>query len=225
MSPSTAQPRFGVGVGVFVLHPSDDQENRPADGVGSSEQPSERQYRFLLGQRIGSLGASTWGLPGGHLEHGESFEECAAREVAEETGLEVEKLRFLTATHDFFAAQSRSDDGPEKQQEKGQYYVTIFMTATVKAKNDQPASRAMPEAQLLEPNKCAGWDWISWPELVAYARPQLHALEGDQGAAVDGDAVQVEASDATGQTETASRTLFSPLISLLTQRPEAVPSL
>jgi 8-oxo-dGTP diphosphatase len=36
-----------------------------------------------------------WDLPGGHLALGESFEQCLAREVSEETGLEVEVERLL----------------------------------------------------------------------------------------------------------------------------------
>lgn len=35
------------------------------------------------------MGASYWLLPGGGLEYGESIEECAKRELQEETGLEV----------------------------------------------------------------------------------------------------------------------------------------
>jgi 8-oxo-dGTP diphosphatase len=37
----------------------------------------------------------TWDLPGGHLQVGELFEECLAREVEEETGLTIAPPRLL----------------------------------------------------------------------------------------------------------------------------------
>jgi len=43
--------------------------------------------------------AHSWGIPKGHLEPGESLEECAIREVFEETGVDVElhqKLKCVT---------------------------------------------------------------------------------------------------------------------------------
>jgi 8-oxo-dGTP diphosphatase len=37
----------------------------------------------------------SWDLPGGHLKVGESFEECLAREIEEETGLTIAPPRLL----------------------------------------------------------------------------------------------------------------------------------
>ena len=36
------------------------------------------------------------GWPGGYFEYMESFEECAKREVMEETGMEIQNIRFPT---------------------------------------------------------------------------------------------------------------------------------
>jgi 8-oxo-dGTP pyrophosphatase MutT (NUDIX family) len=42
---------------------------------------------------------SCWVVPGGHVDKGESFEQCALREVEEETGIKIEKK--LKANNDF----------------------------------------------------------------------------------------------------------------------------
>jgi 8-oxo-dGTP diphosphatase len=55
--------------------------------------------RVLLGLRKDSDGSGAWGLPGGYIEFGESFEECAVREVYEETGLQITDIEFVTATN------------------------------------------------------------------------------------------------------------------------------
>jgi len=44
---------------------------------------------------MGTIAELSYGFPGGHLEYGESFFECAARELREETGLILIQARFL----------------------------------------------------------------------------------------------------------------------------------
>jgi 8-oxo-dGTP diphosphatase len=51
--------------------------------------------KVLIGKRKGAHGAGEWAWPGGHLEYMESFEDCARREVMEETGIEIHNIRFL----------------------------------------------------------------------------------------------------------------------------------
>lgn len=77
---------------------------------------------------------------------GESFEECAIREVKEETGLDVKKIEYLTVTNNVLLDQP-----------KPCHYVTIFMRAVIEDEQQVP--------QNMEPNKCDGWDWYDWDNL------------------------------------------------------------
>ena len=52
-------------------------------------------FSLLLGQRAGGFGAGTWGLPGGHLEQGETILRAGARELEEETGIVAENMRVV----------------------------------------------------------------------------------------------------------------------------------
>lgn len=98
--------------------------------------------RFVMLRRRGDHGGGTWGLPGGHLEFGESWEECVRRETLEETGLEIANVRFVAATNDIF-------------KDTGKHYVTIFMRADY----------ADGEATIMEPEKCDALDWFTYESM------------------------------------------------------------
>jgi 8-oxo-dGTP diphosphatase len=101
-----------------------------------------RNGQFIAIQRSGSHGEGTWSLPGGHLEFGESWEQCAKREAIEEIGSEITNVQFLAATNDLFEAE-------------GKHYVTIWMTADWQA--NEPESK--------EPDKVIGLQWIDFAHL------------------------------------------------------------
>lgn len=52
----------------------------------SEQLDGEQQVEILL---IKPNRSNTWGIPKGHLEPGETLEECAIREVFEETGIDI----------------------------------------------------------------------------------------------------------------------------------------
>ncbi|KAL1807796.1 geranyl diphosphate phosphohydrolase [Daucus carota subsp. sativus] len=122
-----------VGIGVFVV----------------------KGKKVLMGRRLTSVGHNTFSVPGGHLEFGECFEECAAREVKEETGLDVEKIEFLEVRNSIILNEA-----------KPAHIVSIFMRAAL-ADADQ-----VPEN--VEPEKCDGWEWYDWENLP---RPLFGSLE------------------------------------------------
>lgn len=54
-----------------------------------------RDGKVLLGQRSKPPLRGVWSLPGGHVEPGETVLQAAARELAEETGIEAEFLGIV----------------------------------------------------------------------------------------------------------------------------------
>ena len=99
-----------------------------------------KDNQVLIGKRKYSHGDATWAFPGGHLEYGESIEDCAAREVLEETGVRIKNMRLGPYTNDIFEKEDK-------------HYVTLFVIAEHKS--------GIPE--LKEPQKCDIWVWSNWP--------------------------------------------------------------
>ena len=98
--------------------------------------------KVLLGKRKNAHGEGSWCFPGGHLEFNESVEECAVREVREETGIEIKNLRLGPFTNDVFKKERK-------------HYVTLFVIAEY----------ASGKAKVMEPEKCEKWAWFEWNRL------------------------------------------------------------
>lgn len=113
--------------------------HRPNVGLGVV---ITRNNRVLIGKRLGAHGSGSWSIPGGHIEFGESWEDCARREVQEETGLTIEQPLFLGVTDDF-------DIG------EGKHYVTIFMKAEC----------VHQEPRVCEPDKYIDLHWCRWEDI------------------------------------------------------------
>lgn len=111
------QPR--VGVGVMIL----------------------RDGKVLIGKRKGSHGEGEYAWPGGHLEYMESIEACVRREVHEETGMEVENIRFLRL-------MNLKTYAPR-------HYIDIAMVADWKA----------GDPIVMEPEKIDAWEWRALDDL------------------------------------------------------------
>jgi len=98
--------------------------------------------QVLLGKRLSKHGTGTWAPPGGHLEFGETPEQCASRELFEETGVTIapEHFKFVAYTNDIF---------PEK------HYITVHLRV----------NGATIDPKVMEPNKCEKWEWFDLDKL------------------------------------------------------------
>ena len=108
-------------------------DSRPRVGVGVVFM---RDGQVFLARRRGPLGGGTWGSAGGHLEFGESLEECARREAWEEFNLKVGDLRFLCVSNIIAY---------------GRHYVDVEFVGEIG--NQEP--------QLMEPEAFDGAGWFS----------------------------------------------------------------
>lgn len=107
-------------------------DQRPKVGIGVMIM---KDGKVLLGKRKSSHGSGEYAWPGGHLEYMESFEACAKRETLEETGMEIENVRFLRLVN--------------LKQYAPKHYVDIGLIADWKS----------GEPKIMEPEKIEGWGW------------------------------------------------------------------
>ena len=108
-------------------------EERPKVGIGVF---IVKDGEVLMAKRKNGHGKGNWGGTGGHLEHLESFADCAKRETTEEAGIEIDNIRFLCLTN-------FKDHAPK-------HYVDIGLLADWKS----------GEPQNLEPDVKEDWIWF-----------------------------------------------------------------
>lgn len=112
-------------------------EDRPKVGVGVIIVNSRKQV--LLLQRKNAHGDGTWAFIGGHLEYGETLEECARREVYEEVGIKLKNFGRTTFTNDIFIEEKK-------------HYVTLYVVAKI----------AKGKPVIKEPEKISELKWFTW---------------------------------------------------------------
>jgi 8-oxo-dGTP pyrophosphatase MutT (NUDIX family) len=74
--------------------------------IDNIDRPREEQLAALIG-RIDRRGRMLWSLPKGHIELGETAEQTAIREVAEETGIQGDVLAALGRIDYWFVTDGR----------------------------------------------------------------------------------------------------------------------
>lgn len=129
-----ARPLIGIGVAIFW------------------------HDHVLLHRRKGNHAPDVWAFPGGHLEFGETFAECALRETREECGtdLRVKVPKFWTAVNTVYESENR-------------HYVVIFMYTH--------HTGGVP--QNMEPDKGDQWRWFdvrNLPEPLMMGIAELEKL-------------------------------------------------
>ena len=115
-------------------------EKSPKVGIGVIVYNKENKILFI--KRKGKHGHGEWSFPGGKLDFGESFEECARREVLQEVGIEISNPEFVDVTNDLFPDHDL-------------HFITIFMKS----------NHVSGDPTNLEPDKCFEVKWSTLEEI------------------------------------------------------------
>ncbi|XP_060066563.1 uncharacterized protein LOC132546853 [Ylistrum balloti] len=121
------------------------QRTCPKVGVGTIVTNKNHPNCVLLGKRKNSAGNGLYALPGGHLEFGEGWCECGARELMEETGLVVQDMTYCGVVNTVMDTENL-------------HYIDLFVRGEVdNTHNGEPTNK--------EQHKSEGWHWFDWDNL------------------------------------------------------------
>jgi len=118
---------------------------KPQTGIGSFILNSTED-KILISKRIKE---QKYQIPGGSLEHGETIEACAKRELFEETNIKIEDTERLRIIGCKNCINLELD-----------YHWIDFYTATVLTE-DEEKTVSNPEKE-----KCEDWIWVDYNELI-----------------------------------------------------------
>jgi len=118
--------RVGVGCGVMLL-----KDNKVL--LGKRHEDPDKADSELHGE-------GTWIMPGGKLHYGETFEECARREVREETGMKLKKVKVMCVNND---------------KNEHAHFVTVGLFS-----DDFEG-----EPKVMEPDEITEWKWFALDKL------------------------------------------------------------
>jgi len=111
-------------------------------GLGTQIIVRNDNGEILLSKRSKEICFGEWELPGGHIEFGETFEQCVSRECQEELGIEVMVSNLVSVAPNFIQGNH--------------YIVFVFLASSFKGtpKNMEPDVHSemkwFPEDQMPE---------------------------------------------------------------------------
>ena len=114
---------------------------RPAVTADCVVMTNEPQPKVLLIQRGADPFKGAWAFPGGFMNMVETTEECAIRELEEETGLKVSELHQI-------GAYSKVDRDPRGRTISVAYLAIIDTQAPVKGQDDAAKAEWFPITEL-----------------------------------------------------------------------------
>ena len=111
-----------------------------------------KEGKVLMNFRKGGFASEMFGLPGGKLDNGETFQQCAERETMEESGVVIGPGRFLCVLNNHAHTPM--------------HFINFGFIA----------DWVSGEPQVLEPEKCASWGWYDLDHLPEPMTEVNHAV-------------------------------------------------